>query len=421
MNPQRDVSPSRPTGRPRIRGGLGAGLLAGLLAALLTGAAYHGAPGSWLRGSEAVAAPAEQTVPAAVATVEPRRTMLWDEFSGRLEAVDRIDVRARVGGAVLSTHFAEGELVKPGDLLVTIDPAPYAAEVQRLEAQVAGAEARLALTASDFERGQRLSDQRIVTARDLDVRANAFKEAKASLDGAKAALAAARLNLGYTEVRAPVGGRVGRREITPGNLVAAGAGAAVLTTLVSVDPIYASFDADETVILSALASIAGPSGGRGTLDRIPVEMVTADGARATGKLQFIDNMVDARSGTVRVRATFANGEGRLLPGQFARMRLGRGTPETLLLVDERAVGTDQDKKFVLVVGAEDRAEFRTVTLGRAVDGLRVVTSGLAGGERIVVSGLQRIRPGTRVSPQPVTMGARSAPDAASGPGRLAQR
>ncbi|WP_298967835.1 efflux RND transporter periplasmic adaptor subunit [uncultured Methylobacterium sp.] len=400
-------------------GSLRRGVGAGLVLALLAGTAYTLSP-VWRGGNAAVAAdqPAEQAVPAPVATIAPRDVTLWDEFSGRLEAVERIDVRARVGGAIQATHFAEGEMVKAGDLLVTIDPAPYAAEVERLEAQVAGAEARLALTASDLERGQRLSDQRIVTARDLDVRANAFKEAKASLDAARAALQAARLNLGYTEVRAAVAGRVGRREITPGNLVATGAGAAVLTTLVSVDPIHAGFDADETVVLRALASIAGPGGGRGRLDRIPVEMVTADGGRAAGHLQFIDNKVDARTGTVRVRASFANGDGRLIPGQFARMRLGQARPESLILVDERAVGTDQDKKFVFVVGADSRAEFRAVTLGRAVEGLRVVTAGLSAGERIVVNGLQRIRPGALLRPEPVAMGERS-PGAA--PGRLAQR
>ncbi|MEZ0253321.1 MAG: efflux RND transporter periplasmic adaptor subunit [Methylobacteriaceae bacterium] len=385
----------------------------GLALALLAGASYQFVSAPLFKGDAAVAATpqAERAAPASVATVKPRDVVLWDAFSGRLEAVDRIDVRARVGGAIQSTHFVEGELVEAGDLLVTIDPAPYAAEVQRLDAQVAGAEARVALTSSDLERGRRLSDQQIVTARDLDVRANAFKEAKASLDAAKAALEAARLNLSYTQVRAAVGGRVGRREITPGNLVATGAGAAVLTTLVSVDPVYASFDADETVVVKALASIAGPAGGRGRLDRIPVEMVTADGGRARGHLQFIDNKVDARSGTVRVRASFANGDGHLIPGQFARMRLGQATPERLLLVDERAVGTDQDKKFVLVVGADDRAEFRAVTLGRAVEGLRVVTAGLSGGERIVVNGLQRIRPGTLLRPEPVAMGVR-APGAA---------
>ncbi len=410
MDPHRDVSLPMFLRR-------GAGI--GLAVALLAGASYHFAAGPLARGNAAVAATPqpEQAAPASVATVEPRDVVLWDEFSGRLEAVERIDVRARVGGAIRATHFVEGDLVKAGDLLVTIDPAPYAAEVQRLEAQVAGAEARVALTAGDWERGRRLSDQQIVTARDLDVRANAYREAKAGLDGAKAALEAARLNLGYTEVRAAVAGRVGRREVTPGNLVATGAGAAVLTTLVSVDPVYASFDADEGVVLKALASIAGPAGGRGKLDRIPVEMATVAGTPARGHLQFIDNKVDARSGTVRVRATFANGDGHLIPGQFARMRLGQAAPERLILVDERAVGTDQDKKFVLVVGADDRAAFRAVTLGRSVEGLRVVTSGLSGGERIVVNGLQRIRPGTLLRPEPVAMGER-APGAA-GARRLA--
>jgi membrane fusion protein, multidrug efflux system len=389
--------------------------------ALLAGASYRLAPASLIEGSPAVAATPqpEQAAPAPVATVEPRDVILWDAFSGRLEAVERIDVRARVGGAIQATHFTEGELVKAGDLLVTIDPAPYAAEVRRLEAQVAGAEARVAMTASDWERGRRLSDQQIVTARDLDARANAFKEAKASLDATKAALEAARLNLSFTEVRAAVGGRVGRREITPGNLVATGAGAAVLTTLVSVDPVYASFDADEAVVLKALASVADPAGGRGKLDRIPVEMETVEGVRARGHLQFIDNTVDARSGTVRVRATFANGDGHLIPGQFARMRLGQAAPEPLLLIDERAVGTDQDKKFVLVVGADNRAAFRAITLGRAVDGLRVVTSGLSGGERIVVNGLQRLRPGMLLRPEPVAMGVR--PQDPGGPRRLAER
>ena len=401
------VDPHRDTSLTRFLFRRSAGV--GLALALLAGGSYHFASGPLLKGTPAVAATPqpEPAAPAAVATIEPREVVLWDEFSGRLEAVERIDVRARVGGAIQATHFVEGDLVKAGDLLVTIDPAPYAAEVQRLEAQVAGAEARVALTASDLDRGRRLSDQQIVTARDLDVRANAFREAKAGLDGAKAALEAARLNLSYTQVRAAVSGRVGRREITPGNLVATGAGAAVLTTLVSVDPVYASFDADETVVLKALASIAGPAGTRGKLDRIPVEMVTAAGTRARGHLQFIDNRVDARSGTVRVRATFANGDGHLIPGQFARMRLGQVAPERLILMDERAVGTDQDKKFVLVVGADDRAAFRAVTLGRAVEGLRVVTSGLSAGERIVVNGLQRIRPGTLLRPEAVAMGQRT--------------
>ena len=392
-------------------------------AALVAGTSYVVVPRLG-RDAPAVAAPApaEAAVPVSVATIEPREAVIWDEFSGRLEAVDRLEVRPRVAGAIQEIHFQEGALVKAGDLLVTIDPAPYAAEVARLEAQVAGAEARLALTSSDLERGQRLWDQRIVTARDLDTRQNASKEAKASLDAAKAALEAARLNLGYTEVRAAVSGRVGKQEITTGNLVAVGPGGPPLTTVVSVDPIYASFDADESLIARTLAAIAGPSGARGRLDRIPVEMETADGKGARGHLSFVDNKVDAQTGTVRVRGSFANPDGRLIPGQFARMKLGKPAPERLLLVDERAVGTDQDKKFVLVVGEDNRAAFRAVTLGRTVDGLRVVTEGLKGGERIVVNGLQRIRPGSLVKPQVVAMGARPrSGDPAAKPSQLAQR
>lgn len=413
------MSVDRQTSRPRLRR-LATGLAIGT--AILAGAGYTIGP-RLTRSTPAVASPAvEQAVPVTVATVEPRTAIVWDEFSGRLEAVDRLDVRARVAGAIQAIHFEEGELVKAGDLLVTIDPAPYAAEVQRLEAQVAGAEARIALTAGDLERGQRLWDQRIVTARDLDVRSNASKEAKASLDGAKAALETARLNLGWTQVRAAVAGRVGRREITTGNLVAVSADGPVLTTIVSVDPIYASFDADEGVVLRALAAISEPSGARGRLDRIPVEMSVADGPVARGHLRFIDNKVDAKTGTVRVRAVFANADGRLIPGQFARLRLGKAAPEQLLLVDERAVGTDQDKKFVFVVDEDNRAAFRAITLGRAVDGLRIVTDGLKGGERIVVNGIQRIRPGALLRTDAAAMGARPPlQDAAAKPNQLAQR
>jgi membrane fusion protein, multidrug efflux system len=393
-----------------------------LAAAVVAGGGYALAPRLMPASPASAAAPTEQAVPVTVATVEPRAATVWDEFSGRLEAVDRLDVHARVAGAIQAIHFTEGDLVAAGDLLVTIDPAPYAAEVQRLEAQVAGAEARLALTASDLERGQRLWDQRIVTARDLDTRSNASKEARASLDAARAALETARLNLGWTQVRAAVGGRVGRREITAGNLVAVGSASPALTTVVSVDPIYATFDADEGLVLKALSAIAEPSGARGKLASIPVAMTTADGRAAEGRLQFIDNRVNAQTGTVRVRAVFGNGDGRLIPGQFARMRLGSPKPEQLVLIDERAVGTDQDKKFVFVVGADDRAAFRAVTLGRTVEGLRVVTGGLQAGERIVVNGVQRVRPGALVKPEAVAMGARSAPEAGDAkPRQLAQR
>ncbi len=331
-------------------------------------------------------------VPVPVATVEESQVSIWDEFSGRLEAVERVDVRSRVAGAVKSVHFVEGALVKRDELLVTIDPEPYAAEVDRAQAQVVAAQARLNYATSEHARAERLWHESAIAQRELDERVNAKQEADANLRAAQAALQSARLNLGYTQVRAPVSGRVGRLEITVGNLVAAGPGAPVLTTLVSVNPIYASFDADEHVVLRALKE--------GKRD-VPVEAetVTNGGTHLQGRLQLIDNQVNTKSGTVRVRAVFDNKDGALIPGQFVKLRMGRANSEQAVLVSERAVGTDQNKRYVMVVGEDNKAAYREITLGGTANGQRIVTSGLKAGERIVVNGLQRIRPGTLVAPQ----------------------
>ncbi|WP_296523287.1 efflux RND transporter periplasmic adaptor subunit [Rhodoplanes sp.] len=353
--------------------------------------------------SSTPAAAAPAAVPVSVAAVERREVALFDEFSGRLEAIERVEVRPRVSGAIQDVHFVEGALVNKGDLLVTIDPAPYAAEVARAEAQVAAAQARVALAASDLERGQQLFGNRTVSQRDLDQRVNAEREAAANLKSAEASLQTARLNLGWTEVRAPVSGRVGRQEITVGNLVASGGGAPVLTTLVSIDPIYASFNADEQAVQRALKGLGTTADPHTAVDRIPVLLDTPHGEPLRGWMQLIDNQVDGRTGTVRVRAVFDNPKSTLMPGQFVRLRMGQPKAEPALLVNERAVGTDQDKRFVLVVGADNKAAYRVVGLGAATDGLRVVTQGLAEGERIVVNGLQRVRPGAVVAPKQVGM------------------
>jgi len=354
-----------------------------------------------------VAAP--PAMPVSVATVVQQEVSLWDEFSGRLEAVQRVDIRPRVAGAVQSVHFREGALVKQGDLLVTVDPAPYAAEVDRAEAQVVAAQARQSYTRSELERASRLWDERAIAQREHDERLNAQREADANLRAAQAALQTARLNLGYTQVRAPVAGRVGRIEVTVGNLVASGAGAPVLTTLVSVSPIYASFDTDEQIVAKALDGLRTGKSARTPIESIPVQMGTgtAGSTPHAGHLQLIDNQVDARSGTVRVRAVFDNADGALMPGQFARIRMGQVKNTQAVLINERAVGTDQSKKFVMVVGDGNKTEYREVQLGAPVDGLRVVTSGLKAGERIVVNGLQRVRPGAVVAPQEVPMAAKA--------------
>ncbi|WP_422010467.1 efflux RND transporter periplasmic adaptor subunit [Roseateles sp.] len=380
------------------------GLLAGAVALIALGAVGIAQFGQPAHASPAAAAP--PATPVSVAQVVSREISAWNEFSGRLEAVDRVDVRARVSGAVQSVHFREGSLVKAGDLLVTIDPAPYQAEVARLEAQVAAAQARVTYTASEAQRARSLLEERAVARREFDEKDNAAREGAANLRAAQAALQSAQLNLGYTQVRAPVAGRVGRIEVTAGNLVAAGAGAPVLTTLVSVSPIYASFDADEKVVRDVLASLPGADGNargeRRGLERVPVEMLNND-RTTTGRIQLVDNQVDARSGTLRVRAVFDNKDGALMPGQFAKLRMGQARNEPALLVNERAVGTDQDKRYVIVVGTGNQAEWRPVTLGANVNGLRVVTSGLKGGERIVVGGLQRVRPGSVLAPKDVAM------------------
>lgn len=384
-------------------------LVAGLT--LLTLAAAIGAALFTLHSGPALAsvpAAAPAAVPVSVATVAASNIATWDEFSGRLEAIDRVELRARVAGSVQAVHFREGSLVKAGDLLFTIDPAPYAAEVERAEAQLAAARSRQTHSNSEQQRAQRLWQEGAIAQREFDERANTQREADASVRAAAAALQSAQLNLAYTQVRAPIGGRIGRIEVTVGNLVAAGPGAPVLTRLNSVHPIYASFEADEKVVTRALKSL----GARASIERIPVQMALGTAADTAaplgGKLQLVDNQVDSASGTVRVRAVFDNADGSLIPGQYARLRMGQPEAAAALLINERAVGTDQNKRFVLVVGADERIEWREVTLGASVNGLRLVTQGLKAGERIVVGGVQRVRPGTLVQAQPVAMDARPA-------------
>jgi multidrug efflux system membrane fusion protein len=380
--------------------------------ALLLGAglAIVAAAAGWFTVLSPIIGPAHSDTPAAqpptatpvsVATLERRDVALWDEFSGRLEAVERVEIRPRVAGAIQAVHFVEGALVKQGDLLLTIDPAPYAAAVARAEAQVAAAKARLALTKGELDRGRQLWDTKNLSQRDLDQRINADSEAAANLRAAEASLETARLDLAWTEVRAPVSGRVGRLEVTVGNLVPAGPGGPVLTTLVSIDPIYASFNADERTLTRVLASLPRSADAHTEIDRIPVRMDA--GREIGGYLQLVDNQVDARTGTVRVRAVFDNPNGSLLPGQFVRLQMGRAKTEPLLLVNERAIGTDQDKKFVLVVDGDNKATYREVELGANAEGLRVVTSGLKAGERVIVNGLQKVRPGALIEPKPVAM------------------
>jgi multidrug efflux system membrane fusion protein len=371
-----------------------------IFALLLGGAALWFALGSTsTQGSGTGSVPSG--TPATVVAVDMHELTLWQEFSGRLEAIERVDLRPRVPGAIQAIHFREGSLVGQGDLLFTIDPEPYRAEVERAEALVSAAKARIAFSRSELDRGMRLTANQTITQRDLDTRENSLREAEASLRAAQAAVTTARLNLSYTEVRAPISGRVGKIEVTAGNLVNGGSSAPVLTTIVSTNPIYLSFDADERTVQRALEML--PAGGdrRDHLALIPVEMRSGPEAEiGRGKLQLINHTVNGASGTVQVRAVFENTADRLMPGQFARVRLGQAKTTPAVVVPERAIGVDQDKKYVLVVDPDRKATYREIKLGAAVDGGRIVTSGLNAGERIVVDGLQKVRPGALIAPQP---------------------
>jgi multidrug efflux system membrane fusion protein len=297
--------------------------------------------------------------------------------------------------------------VKKGDVLFVIDPRPYQAEVDRAAAQLAAAQSRAGYSQSDWERAQRLIGDSAIAKRDYDEKQNAAREASANVKAAQAALETAQINLGYTKIVAPVAGRVSRAEITLGNVVNAGASAAPLTTLVSVSPIYAEFDADEQTYLQYISQVKGDS-------KVPVELGLANetGYSRKGTIQSVDNRLDTSSGTIRVRARFDNSDGSLVPGLFARVKVGGSEPHGALLIDDAAIGTDQDKKFVFVVDKDDHVAYREIQPGDLQGKLRVVKSGLHAGDRIVVNGTQRVRPGAQVRAHMVPMGegdANSAP------------
>jgi multidrug efflux system membrane fusion protein len=346
-------------------------------------------------GQALPASPPPPSPTVTVAAVEEHQIMEWDQFIGRLEAVESVEIRARVSGYIERVVFTAGKEVRQGDLLFQIDPRPYQAEVARAEAQLVEARSSAALAARNLERSKALAAGDAISREDLDNRTAAAERGAAIVRAAQAAVAAARLNLEWTHVRSPIKGRVGRAEVTAGNLVQAGS-ASRLTTVVSLDPIYVSFDADERSYLKYAAR-----GGRGPRDqRTPIMLGTANEGDAfphEGYVDFFDNQLDPRTGTVRARAIFNNKDHLLAPGLFARLKLVGSAAYRATVVSDRAVGTDQDKKFVLVVKPDSTVEYRPIQLGRLVDGYRVVSGGLKPGEKVVVNGLQRVRPGMRVT------------------------
>jgi multidrug efflux system membrane fusion protein len=357
--------------------------------------------------SAAAAAPAPPTV--TVAEVISRPLHHWDELTGELQAVNTVEVHPRVNGFIDSLQFTEGARVAKGQVLFQIDPRPFEIEIERLTAELKRAQSKLDFAAAGHARAERLFEQNAIAREEYEQLTSAETEAAGDLGSLNAQLHAARLNLEYSHVRSPIDGHVSRALITPGNLVS---GDSLLTIVVSDDPIYAYFDTDEATYLKFAqlerSNPARPSArsGRGTAPS-PVFMglVGEEGYPHEGKLNFIDNQVDARSSTIHARAVFDNKDGRFTPGLFARIKLVANDNHEAILIDERAIGNDLGKKFVLVLKPDSTLEYRAVVLGAHIDGLRVVEEGLAPADVIVVNGLQHVSAGTRVQSTRVAMSA----------------
>ncbi|GGL25945.1 MexE family multidrug efflux RND transporter periplasmic adaptor subunit [Pseudomonas brenneri] len=345
---------------------------------------------------QAAAMPASKV---SVAKVLEQPVNEWDEFTGRLEAPETVQIRPRVSGQIDQVAFTEGALVKKGDLLFQIDPRPFQAEVRRLEAQLQQTRAAASRSDNEAQRGERLRQSNAISAELADSRTTAAQEARAAVAGIQAQLDLAKLNLSFTRVISPISGRVSRAAITAGNLVTADV--TELTSVVSTDKVYAYFDADERVYLKYTE--LARQGRRGATTPVYLGLSNEDGNPHLGQMNFVDNQVNPATGTIRGRAVFDNTDGRFTPGLYARLKLvGSGTYSAVLITDE-AVGTDLGKKFVLVMDGDNKSAYRAVELGPKIEGLRIVRSGLTKDDTIIVKGLQRVRPGSPVAPETIPM------------------
>ena len=331
-----------------------------------------------------------------------REVVEWDDFTGRLEAVESVEVRARVSGYLQSLHFTDGAIVKKGALLFVIDPRPYQAELNRTKASLEQAIARHERTQKDFARAQQLVKSRAISEEEVDTRGADQREARESVQAARAAVEATRLNVEFTEVRAPISGRIGRHLVTQGNLINGGtAESTLLTTIVSLDPIFCYFEADERSYLKyvRLSRTGERPSSRDVRNPAYLALANETGFPHQGYIDFVDNRLDPNTGTMTGRAVFPNPDPTLTPGLFARVRItGSGQYKALLLPDE-AFGTDQTQRFAFVVNDQNTVEYRKVALGPIIDGLRVIRDGLKPGEWVVVDGVQRVRAGAQVDPQ----------------------
>jgi multidrug efflux system membrane fusion protein len=335
-----------------------------------------------------------------------KEVLEWDEYSGRIEAVETVEVRARVDGYLDKVIFKAGDKVKKGDLLFVIDPRPYRAELNRAEGELERAKARLELAKNDLQRAEHLRRAKAISEEEYDARSKGQREASAAVRSAEAAAQTARLNLEFTEVRAPISGRIGRELVTPGNLVSGGGGGGtLLTIIVSVDPVYVYVDADERAVLKyrRLAEAGKRSSARET--RIPAKLALIDEAEFAhlGYIDYIEPRMDPSTGTLRARGVFGNPNELLSPGFFARLRVPGSAPYQGLLVPDRALGTDQGQKFVWIAKDDGSVEYRQVVPGAASGQMRVISKGLQAQDWVVIEGIQKIRPGTKVQAERITL------------------
>ena len=328
-----------------------------------------------------------------------------DEYVGRFVAVDAIEVRARVSGYLDAIHFKDGQLVKKGDLLFTIDRRPFEATLAQTQANLAQARANFAYAEADLERGQGLVRGSTITQQTFDQRTQAKRVAEASVAAQEAAVRQATLDLEFTELRAPASGRIGDRRVSAGNLVTGGTTGTttLLATITSIDPIRFEFTMDEASYLRYMRAAGDNAAAtnRGIDTAVSLKLIDEPKFSHVGKMDFVDNAIDRGSGTIRGRAEFPNPGGTLTPGMFGRIQVPAGPPSETVLVPEVAIGTEQVRKFVLVVDDDNVARPKYVTLGPVMDGLRVVSAGLEPDDRVIVNGLMRARPGAKVTPQEV--------------------
>jgi len=394
---------------PRTRRFLALGAASALSLAVLAGC-------SGGQASE-TGAPPPPSVSVAPVLIKP--VSQWDEFSGRIEAIENVDLRPRVSGYIDRVNYTEGQEVKKGDVLFTIDARSYRAELARAQAELARARTQAELGRSEAERARKLSELQAISTEEYEQRRSAAAQAQANVAAAQAAVDSARLNLEWTQVRAPIDGRAGRALVTAGNLVTAGDSASVLTTLVSLDKVHVHFDADERAFLR-YAEMARKGERPSERDgKVPVQVGLADdqGFPYGGTVDFLDNQVDRSTGTIRARAVLDNKDRLFTPGLYARVRLLGSGEFKAALIDDKAVLTDQDRRYVFVVDKEGKAQRRDVKLGRMVQGLRIVEQGLVAGDRVIISGVQKVFfPGMPVNAKVVAMDAKPeakvpAPDA----------